>query len=38
MSKTVIQTDNAPKALAGYSQAVKSGRFIFVAGQGRLIR
>lgn len=34
MSKTIIQTDNAPKAFAGYSQAVKSGGFIFVAGQG----
>jgi 2-iminobutanoate/2-iminopropanoate deaminase len=34
MAKVVIQTDNAPKALAGYSQAVKSNGLIFVAGQG----
>jgi 2-iminobutanoate/2-iminopropanoate deaminase len=32
--KEIIHTDNAPKSLAGYSQAVKSGGFIFVAGQG----
>ena len=34
MAKEIIHTENAPKALAGYSQAVKSGGFIFVAGQG----
>lgn len=34
MAKQVIHTEAAPKALAGYSQAVKSGGFIFVAGQG----
>jgi len=34
MAKEIIHTDNAPKSLAGYSQAVKSGGFIFVAGQG----
>lgn len=35
MHKEIIHTDNAPKSLAGYSQAVKSGGFIFfVAGQG----
>ena len=34
MSKTVIITDGAPKPLAGYSQGVKAGGFIFVAGQG----
>ena len=34
MAKEVIHTDKAPKSLAGYSQAVKSGGFIFVAGQG----
>ena len=34
MAKIIVQTDNAPKSLAGYSQAVKSGGFVFVAGQG----
>jgi 2-iminobutanoate/2-iminopropanoate deaminase len=34
MAKVVVNTDEAPKALAGYSQAVKSGGFVFVAGQG----
>ena len=34
MTKQIIHTDNAPKSLAGYSQAVKSGGFVFVAGQG----
>lgn len=34
MPKEIIHTDNAPKSLAGYSQAVKSGGFVFVAGQG----
>ena len=34
MPKEIIHTDKAPKSLAGYSQAVKSGGFIFVAGQG----
>jgi 2-iminobutanoate/2-iminopropanoate deaminase len=34
MPKEIIRTDRAPKPLAGYSQAVKAGGFIFVAGQG----
>jgi len=34
MSKDIVHTDNAPISLAGYSQAVKSGGFVFVAGQG----
>jgi 2-iminobutanoate/2-iminopropanoate deaminase len=34
MPKEIIHTDKAPKSLAGYSQAVKSGGFVFVAGQG----
>jgi 2-iminobutanoate/2-iminopropanoate deaminase len=34
MSKVVITTDKAPRSLATYSQAVKAGGFIFVAGQG----
>ena len=33
MAKQIILTDNAPKSPV-YSQAVKSGGFIFVAGQG----
>jgi len=34
MQKKIIHTDQAPKSLAGYSQAVKSGGFVFVSGQG----
>jgi 2-iminobutanoate/2-iminopropanoate deaminase len=34
MAKQIIHTDKAPKSLAGYSQAVKSNGFVFVAGQG----
>jgi 2-iminobutanoate/2-iminopropanoate deaminase len=34
MVKLVVQTDNAPKSLAGYSQAIKSNGFVFVSGQG----
>lgn len=34
MPKEIIHTDKAPKSLAGYSQAVKSGGFVFVSGQG----
>jgi 2-iminobutanoate/2-iminopropanoate deaminase len=34
MPKEIIRTDKAPQSLAGYSQAVKSGGFVFVAGQG----
>jgi 2-iminobutanoate/2-iminopropanoate deaminase len=33
MTKEIIQTDGAPKSPA-YSQAVKSGGFVFVSGQG----
>ena len=33
MAKQIILTDNAPQSPV-YSQAVKSGSFIFVAGQG----
>jgi len=32
MSKEIIHTNKAPESLAGYSQAVKSGGFVFVAG------
>ena len=34
MTKQIIHSDKAPKSLAGYSQAVKAGGFIFVSGQG----
>lgn len=34
MPKKIIQTDKAPKSLAGYSQGVVSGGFVFVSGQG----
>ena len=34
MPKIVIRTEHAPKPLAGYSQAIKSNGFVFVAGQG----
>ena len=34
MSKQIIHTDDAPKSLAGYSQAVRAGSLIFVSGQG----
>ncbi len=33
MSKTVISTDKAPKAIGPYSQAIRSGNFVFTAGQ-----
>jgi 2-iminobutanoate/2-iminopropanoate deaminase len=34
MAKMIISTQNAPRSLAGYSQGVKAGGFVFVAGQG----
>ncbi|AIS59268.1 RidA family protein [Listeria ivanovii] len=33
MAKEIIQTNNAPKALGPYSQAVKVNNFIFTSGQ-----
>ncbi|MBK3913365.1 Rid family detoxifying hydrolase [Listeria ivanovii] len=33
MAKEVIQTNNAPKALGPYSQAIKVNNFIFTSGQ-----
>tara|TARA_B110000008_G_scaffold214128_1_gene213315 strand:+ start:80 stop:466 length:387 start_codon:yes stop_codon:yes gene_type:complete len=33
MTKEIIFTENAPKAIGPYSQAVKSGGFLFVSGQ-----
>ena len=34
MAKEIIHTEEAPKSLAGYSQAVRAGGLIFVSGQG----
>ena len=34
MAKVVIHTAEAPKSLAGYSQAIKSNGLVFVSGQG----
>ena len=34
MPKEIIHSNAAPKSMAGYSQAVKAGGFVFVAGQG----
>lgn len=31
--KTAIQTDNAPKAIGTYSQAIKAGNLVFLSGQ-----
>lgn len=33
MSKAVIYTDNAPKAVGPYSQAIAAGNFVFTSGQ-----
>ena len=33
MSRTIIHTDNAPKAIGTYSQAVKVGRTVYLSGQ-----
>ncbi|MBO8141594.1 MAG: RidA family protein [Firmicutes bacterium] len=33
MSKEVIRTDRAPRAIGPYSQAVRAGGFVFVSGQ-----
>lgn len=33
MTKKVIQTDKAPKAIGPYSQAIRTPTFIFTAGQ-----
>ena len=33
MKKTVISTEGAPAAIGPYSQGVRSGNFIFTAGQ-----
>jgi len=33
MSRKVIATDDAPKAIGPYSQAIQSGSFLFLSGQ-----
>lgn len=33
MNKSVISTDNAPKAIGPYEQAVKVGDFVYASGQ-----
>ena len=33
MAKTIIHTDNAPKAIGTYSQAVKVGTTVYMSGQ-----
>jgi len=33
MSKRIIHTDNAPKAIGPYSQAVEANGFLYVSGQ-----
>ena len=33
MSKQIIHTDNAPKAIGCYSQAVKAGNTVYLSGQ-----
>lgn len=34
MTKEFIRTPNAPQPIGPYSQAIKAGNFLFVAGQG----
>ena len=36
MSKTAVFTDKAPKAVGPYSQAIRSGNFVYTAGQAAL--
>lgn len=31
--RTVVQTDDAPRAIGPYSQAISAGAFVFVSGQ-----
>lgn len=33
MNKTAVHTDSAPAAIGTYSQAIKSGRLVFLSGQ-----
>jgi 2-iminobutanoate/2-iminopropanoate deaminase len=34
VAKTIVETANAPRGLAGYSQAVKAGGMVYVSGMG----
>lgn len=36
MAKQIVRTDNAPKPVGPYSQAVRAGGLLFVSGQGAL--
>ena len=36
MSRRIISTENAPKAIGPYSQAIRTGDFVFCAGQAAL--
>jgi 2-iminobutanoate/2-iminopropanoate deaminase len=31
--KKIVQTENAPKPVGAYSQAIRAGKFLFIAGQ-----
>lgn len=33
MNRAIIHTDNAPKAIGPYAQAIKVGNFVYTAGQ-----
>ena len=33
MNRAIIHTDNAPKAIGPYAQAIKGGNFVYTAGQ-----
>ncbi len=33
MSRTVVHSDQAPKAIGPYSQAIRAGQFLFCSGQ-----
>ena len=33
MEKKVVSTDNAPKAIGPYEQAIKVGEFVYISGQ-----
>ena len=33
MNKKVIRTDNAPKAIGPYEQAIKVGEYVYISGQ-----
>jgi 2-iminobutanoate/2-iminopropanoate deaminase len=36
MNKEIISTNRAPQALGPYSQAIKSGSWLFISGQGAI--